>query len=146
MTSRMLAALRAAQNGPLRRVHDVEHGRAPWPAPPASLAALVRQGLLERSSRVSKKNHRIDEWHVTDAGRETLKPRHVAKRDPVRCLRVPGGSTRMMQLGTWVQVRSPEPEPVDADDVDAAWFGAAAVRHAEARDRRDAARRVRRAA
>jgi hypothetical protein len=146
VTERMLEALSAAENGPLRRVHDVEHGQAPWPTHPCSLAALVRQGLLERSSRISKKGHRIDEWHINDAGREALKPKPVVKRDPVRSLRVPGGSTRVMQGGVWVDAGMPEPEPVDPDEVDAAWFGAGAERHAEARDRREAARRVRRAA
>jgi hypothetical protein len=143
MTSRMLEALRAAQNGPLRRVHDVEHGRAPWPAHHATIRALVDKGLLEKPRRrVSRNGHPIDEWFATDAGREALKPRHVAKREAVRCLRVPGGSTRMMQLGTWVQLRSPEPEPVDPDEVDAAWFGAAAERHAEARDKRERAQQI----
>jgi hypothetical protein len=147
VTERMREALAAAQNGPLRRVHDVEHGQAPWPAHPCSLAALVNQGLLEKPRRrISRNGHPIDEWFITEAGCEALKPKQVVRREAVRSLRVSGGSTRVMQGGVWVDAAMPEPEPVDPDEVDAGWFGAAAVRHAEARDRREAARRVRRAA
>jgi hypothetical protein len=142
VTERMREALLEARKGPLRRVHDGTEGKPPWPAPAASLAALVKHGLLVRSERKSKNGNRVQEWTLTDAGREALKPKQVVRREAVRSLRVPGGSTRMMQGGVWVDAAMPEPEPVDPDEVDAAWFGAAAVRHAEARDRREAARRL----
>jgi hypothetical protein len=143
VTERMREALAAAENAPLRRVHDVAHGQAPWPAHPASIAALVRQGLLEKPRRrISRNGHPIDEWFITEAGCEALKPRQVVRREAVRSLRVPGGSTRVMQGGVWVDAAMPEPEPVDPDEVDAAWFGAAAVRHAEARDRRHRAAQI----
>jgi DNA-binding PadR family transcriptional regulator len=146
VTERMREALLEARKGPLRRVHDGTEGKPPWPANPCSLAALVKHGLLDRSERKSKSGNRLDEWTITDEGRSALNPPAVVKRDVVRSLRAPGGSTRMMQLGYWVEARTPEPEPVDPDEVDAAWFGAAARRHADAMDRREAARRVRRAA
>lgn len=143
MTSNMREALSRAQNGPLRRVHDQTHGQAPWPAHPRSLGALVKAGLLEKPRRrVSRNGHAIDEWFVTPAGLEALKPRAVVKRDTVRLLRVPGGSTRMMQLGVWVDARMSEPEKVNPDEVDAVWFGEAARRHSEARDLRGRAQAI----
>jgi hypothetical protein len=146
VTPAMLEALQSARKGPLRRVHDIEHGRPAWPAHPASLRALVRHGLAVSSERLSKAGHRVEEWTITEDGRKALNTPVVVVRERVRSLRVYGGSTRMMQLGAWVDVWMPEPEPVRPQDVDALWFGAAAERHAIERDRRTAARRVARAA
>ena len=142
MTPAMLEALRRSENGPLTRVHDDEKGKPPWPAPASSLAALVKHGMLERSSRISSKGKRIDEWHATELGIEALKAPARVKRDAVRSLRVPGGSTRFLQHGVWVERSTPEPEPVSAADLDAAWFGEAARRHASERDRQRWAREI----
>jgi hypothetical protein len=110
LTPAMRDALRAARSQPLRRVHKPdEPGRPPWPASSASLAALVRRGLVVRTAEVSRKGFRMDVWTITDAGVEALEFVAV-RRDTVRTLRVPGGSTRLMQLGVWVDVRMPEPE------------------------------------
>jgi hypothetical protein len=146
LSPNMRAALEESRRGPLRRVHDIDHGQPAWPAHPATLRALVNRDLLTTGERKSRKGHRIEEWTITDDGRSALNPPVVVRREVVRSLRAPGGSTRMMQLGYWVEARTPEPEPVDPDEVDAAWFGAAARRHAEAMDRRVAARRARRVA
>jgi hypothetical protein len=110
LTRAMRDALRAARSQPLRRVHKPDvPGRPPWPAHPASLAALVRRELVIRGAEVSRKGFRMDVWTITDAGVEALEFVAV-RRDIVRTLRVPGGSTRLMQLGVWVDVRMPEPE------------------------------------
>lgn len=106
----MRAALRAARSQPLRRVHKPGPGRPPWPAPHASLRALVNRGLLTDPDRqVSRKCYPMDVWQITPLGIESLE--YVAvKPDPVRSLHIAVGSTRLMQLGTWVDVRMPEPE------------------------------------
>jgi hypothetical protein len=109
LTPAMRDALRAARSQPLRRVHKLGPGRPPWPAPATSLAALVRRELVTRGAEVSRKGFRMDVWTITDAGVEALEFVAV-RRDTVRTLRVPGGSTRLMQLGVWVDVRMPEPE------------------------------------
>jgi putative ubiquitin-RnfH superfamily antitoxin RatB of RatAB toxin-antitoxin module len=46
-----------------------------WPAHASTLAALVRQGLLERSERVSRHGDALTVWTATDAGRDALKPK-----------------------------------------------------------------------
>src|SRR3954470_17199622 len=69
----MRASLVAAtkQGGSLRRTF---RETAPWPAAPATLAALRRDGLMSRREGTNAKGHRFIEWTVTDAGREALKP------------------------------------------------------------------------
>jgi hypothetical protein len=112
LTPAMRDALRAARSQPLRRVHDDKPGRPVWPAHPATLRALTdehRGRCLRRTERLSRQGHVVEEWWITDLGLESLNYRPPG-RDTVRLLRVPGGSTRMMQLGTWVDVRMPEPE------------------------------------
>lgn len=142
MTQAMLTALQKAQNCPLRRIH-AEHGKPHWPAHPSTLAALVRLELMRRDQRVNRKGRRIDEWIVTDAGREVLKPKPVKVRrlGPLYVSR--GWPDYTGDIG---RAMPGEPEAVRPQDVDALWFGAAAERHAIERDRRTAARRVARAA
>jgi hypothetical protein len=89
----MRDALLRASREPLRRLHDDHPGAPPWPAPSASLRALVRRGLLEHRERRNRHGRRVEEWTVTDAGLEALHPPAKVKRDTPRSLRVPGGST-----------------------------------------------------
>lgn len=143
LTARAWETLTEARRGPLRRVHDVEHGQPRWPAHPSTLLSLVRRGLLACGERKSKKGHRLQEWTITDDGLEALNPPAVVRREPVRSLSAKGAArTRMMQFGVWVDVAAPEPEPVDPADVDAAWFGGALERHSEQRDRKERARQL----
>lgn len=76
MTNRMRNALTRANNTPLQRTHNQTHGKPPWPEHPATLNALERQGMLTRTTRTTRHGHRIDEWHITDTGRQTLQPTH----------------------------------------------------------------------
>jgi hypothetical protein len=80
LTPAMRDALRAARSQPLRRVHKPGPGRPPWPAPAASLAALVRRELVTRGAEVSRKGFRMDVWTITDAGVEALRPPHVVRQ------------------------------------------------------------------
>jgi hypothetical protein len=111
LTPAMRDALRAARSQPLRRVHKPEPGQPPWPAHPSRLAALVRRGLLTGpDERRSRKGHRMDVWTITDAGVEALDWRPPTRRGGRAVLRVPGGTTRPMQLGEWDERRIPEPD------------------------------------
>jgi hypothetical protein len=108
----MRDALRAARSQPLRRVHKPGPGRPPWPAHPSTLRALLnphRGACLRRTERPSRQGHVVEEFWITELGIMSLDYRPPG-RDTVRLLRVPGGSTRLMQLGVWVDVRMPEPE------------------------------------
>ena len=72
-TDNMLDALHAAasrQEG-LRRLHD---DRAHWPAHPATLAALVRHGLLRREQDTTRRGLRVTIWRITDDGVLALNP------------------------------------------------------------------------
>lgn len=109
LTKPMREALRRARSQPLRRVHKPGPGRPPWPAYHSTLTTLVNDGLLEQRDRLSRQGYLVDEWFITEFGVEALKP-VIVRRDIVRLLHVAGGSTRMMQLGTWIDVRMPEPE------------------------------------
>lgn len=77
LTPRMRAALTDAKHRPLRRVHAPGPGKPAWPAHPASLAALVRHGLLEQGEARDKHANKVTTWTLTDAGRRELEPRHV---------------------------------------------------------------------
>lgn len=90
MTPKMKAALEMAAKQEIRRVWDETPGLPPWPAPASTLAALVRNGYVERTERLSKAGHRIVGWRATDAGRMALKgPVRVAEERP-RYLARPG--------------------------------------------------------
>jgi len=144
MTTKMRDTLEVVRRGGLRRVHDDGPGRPPWPAPWQTLYALERRELVVRSRRISRKGWPIDEWAITEAGREALSPRPRTRRASVDRLRIAGGSTRSMQAGEWVEVRIPEPERMP--DPDPRWALVARERHLDAQDRREQARRIRRSA
>lgn len=170
LTALMLAALqRAKAEDGLRRVHDTEHGRPPWPAPAATLAALVRHGLLDRCSRISRKGARVDEWTLTDQGRTALDPPPPQAREPRDLyLAARPGRLRYKTLPPAAgkkagRVTVDDSGPANADytndpgrqlpgagivlpDPDPSWTDHARERHADAQDRRRAARRARRAA
>lgn len=82
VTALMHATLEAARRGPLRRIHDGDPGQPNWPAHPTTLHALVRRELLAIDERRSGKGYRLQEWTITDAGREVLDPpiRHIQER------------------------------------------------------------------
>jgi hypothetical protein len=80
LTTAMRDALEEAAHDPLRRLH-VNGSLPPWPAHHSTLAALVGHGLLEHDRRLTKKGHRLEEWTITDAGQDALKPREIVKRD-----------------------------------------------------------------
>jgi hypothetical protein len=71
LTARMHDTLTTAARNPLRRTHDTT---ADWPAHAATLAALVRHGLLDRSERRNRRGFKVDIWTITDPGREQLNP------------------------------------------------------------------------
>lgn len=85
MTALMRAALQDALRGSLRRVHDSIEGKPPWPNGhhSATLYALVRHGLLERTETRSRNGHRTDLWTITDAGKQALKPRERRRVEPI---------------------------------------------------------------
>lgn len=94
LSAPMRQALVEARRGPLRRLHDDQPGKPPWPAPPASLAALVSRGLLETGTMRSRKGWHIDTWTITDAGREAIAPPAARSRpDHPRFLARPTRST-----------------------------------------------------
>jgi len=137
----MRDTLEVVRRGGLRRVHDGV-GRPPWPAPWQTLYALQRRELIVRTERLSRKGDRVEEWAITEAGREALSPPVVPRRETVRSLRAPGGSTRPMQLGIWIDTRMPEPEPVDPAGINPEWKRRAHERHVEAESPRQRARRL----
>jgi hypothetical protein len=65
----------------LRRTFDDKAGHPTWPHHPATLAALVRRGLLEPREVRNRKGYRVQAWFITDAGRRALEPVLVIKRD-----------------------------------------------------------------
>jgi hypothetical protein len=74
LSTPMHDALIAAARNPLRRTHDDTAGAPPWPAHPASLAALTRHELLERTELRNRKGFKVTVWAITDLGHETLNP------------------------------------------------------------------------
>jgi len=139
----MREALRRARKGPLRRVHNVEHGKPPWPAPAASLAALVKRALLVKDVRKTKAGDKLEEWTITDDGIEALKPPPVKVRQarPVFLTAKPQ-HVKADYTSDPTRAMNGEPEAVSPADLDSAWFGAAMKRHTEARDRRERAREI----
>jgi hypothetical protein len=98
----MRDALNAAACNPLRRTHDTAHGKPPWPAHPATLAALVRHGFLVRTEKRNRRAHRVEEWAITDTGREALNPppRHRPDR-PLYMARCGAIQYRVLPNGRW---------------------------------------------
>jgi hypothetical protein len=145
LSDQMTEALQRARRGELRRVHKPGPGKPPWPAHPATIAALLNRGLLNHSRKPNRHAWPVDTWTLTEAGHEALAPPAPRSgRDRVRFL-----ADRSKSLTDYTSdpgKRIDDLEAVDPAMVDAAWFGAAAERHAGAADRRVAAKRVRRAA
>lgn len=139
LTNRMRDALERAAVQELRRVHDDKPGRPVWPAHPSTLAALIGHGLLERSERRSRQEHRMDVWTITQAGRLVLNPPPRLVRDAPRLMHRANTTTLFMQGGVWVQRSIPEPEQVSAPE---RLVEASRARHAEAQDRKERARRL----
>ena len=81
LTARMRETLQHAAKQDLRRVHDDKPGKPPWPAPPATLYALVRHELLEHARVRNRKGWHVDLWTITDTGRQALIPRELVIPD-----------------------------------------------------------------
>jgi hypothetical protein len=75
LTAHMRQALITAshQDG-LRRTHETLHGQPPWPAPPMTLHALNRRGLVTYTRILNRKGDPVDIWRITEAGRQALNP------------------------------------------------------------------------
>lgn len=108
-----------AQDG-IRRTHKIRKpGEKPppkpeWPFHARTLNALVEKELLDRTSRKSNAGNLVDEWQITDAGREALDPPRRPRRDTFRSMRAKGDAqTRVLVGGVWQDIAVPEPEEVD---------------------------------
>lgn len=142
LTPAMREALtKAKRDDGLRRTHDGTPGKPAWPAPPATIAALIRHELVTHDQIRNRKAFLVDIWKITDTGREALEPSAGVRRDTVRRLhlRAIGGTRHFMGDGVWEDRRIPEPEPMEPDGV---WARRSAARHANAVNKRDRARRA----
>lgn len=77
LTDRQRSALNDAIKQPLQR-------RPPdrtWPANPSTLHSLTRRELVTYSKRRTRAGHLLEEWAITQTGRDALEPRLVIKRD-----------------------------------------------------------------
>lgn len=139
LTPTMRAALEAARKGPLRRTHDhSREGRPPWPAAHNTLAALLDRGLLEHEVRRNNAGWWMEQWAITDAGREALLPPRRTARDTPRLMHGAAPTTTYpMQGGVWVTRTVPEPEMLTPSPE---WDRRGKARHARDRDRKKAAR------
>lgn len=100
LTARMRDTLHAATQQELRRTHTGP-GHAAWPAPPATLAALVHRGLLNRTERRNRKGHKVTVWAITDAGRAALQPPDVVIVEKPRYLARGAVKYRKLSNGRW---------------------------------------------
>jgi hypothetical protein len=140
MTKNMRDALHAATKQPLRRLHNPQPGTPPWPAHPTTLNALTRHNYLTLTERRNKHGWRLQEWQITDAGRQALNPPPRVLRDTPRFLSRPSRTT-----GDYTANRHraiDELEAVDPAEIDAARRYMARELHADASDRRVVARRL----
>lgn len=168
LTESMRDTLEQASRGPLRRSHDTEHGRPPWPAPWQTLHALVNADLLARTARRGGRGHTIEEWTITDTGRLVLDPPTEVVRERPLLLSARPARVRYRTLMTGrvqaivdeptvgevgahskgdytsssYQALPHEPEAIDPELIGGGWFGRAAASHADTRDRREHARRL----
>lgn len=125
----------------MRRVHHAGPGKPPWPAHPNTIRALTRHGLATHSQAINRRGLTVDIWRITPAGQQTLDPPPIVRPDTPQLLNVPGGSTRLHLAGdTWLDVRIPEPEPMNAPPD--RWVRRGRVLHADAQDRRERAKRA----
>jgi hypothetical protein len=81
LTQKMRVALVEASRNPLRRLHDDLEGKPAWPAHPATLRALEARGLVEKTRRRTRKGWWLDEWSITDNGRQALVPASLVRAD-----------------------------------------------------------------
>lgn len=138
LTKLMRDALEQAARQELRRVHDDKPGKPPWPAHPATLAALVGHGLLERSERVSKQSHRLEVWAATDLAVRVLNPAPRQLEQAARYLSRPSRTT-----GDYTSNPARSIDELEAVDAPLRWVESSAQRHREAQDRRERARKLR---
>src|SRR5512147_496008 len=138
MTKRMRETLQLAQSAPLRRLHDNQPGKPPWPAPATTLYALERCELLARARRRSRQGWWLDEWTITDRGREALKPK-TPKLRPDRAVYMAHPSQNSGDY-TYNRRYAIDDLEVMRDSLHNSWTTGAQSRSADARDRRRAAR------
>ena len=94
LTENMRTVLELATKQTLTRVHNPqEPGKPPWPANPVTLHALVRHELVRLDERLSRQRYRIQEWTITERGREALKPQIRLAPDRPRYLCRPSRTT-----------------------------------------------------
>jgi hypothetical protein len=140
MTKNMRDALHAATKQPLRRLHNPQPGTPPWPAHPTTLNALTRHNYLTLTERRNKHGWRLQEWQITDAGRQALNPPPKVLRDTPRFLSRPSRTT-----GDYTANRHraiDELEAVHPGEIHAGWGVAARERHVQVEPRAIRARRL----
>jgi hypothetical protein len=81
LTQKMRDALVEASRNPLRRLHDDLAGKPAWPVHPATLRALEARGVVEKTRRRTRKGWWLDEWAITDKGRQALVPASLVRAD-----------------------------------------------------------------
>jgi hypothetical protein len=145
LSAQMRETLAEAARNPLRRLHDQLEGKPPWPAHPATLRALEQRGLLNKSRRRTRKSWWLDEWAITDQGREALNPKPAKSRSdkPVYLAR-PSRST-----GDYTYNRKyaiDDLEVIPPSSLDRKWAAQADIELADARNRKNAARHAARQA
>lgn len=143
LTPNMRDALTVAsrQDG-LRRIHRPDlPGADPWPAPSASIHALMRRGYIEHDRVRNRHGYWVCIWKITEAGDLALNPRPKPAKDTVRSLRANGDAvSRVMVGGVWTIVTQPEPEPVDVERLSPEWGEDSEKRWRRERGARDEAR------
>jgi hypothetical protein len=141
----MREALTKATRAPLRRLHDTTNpGKPPWPANPNTLAALVRHDLLAHNRRRTRKGWWLEEWTITENGREALLPRLITKKDHDVYLARP---TRNSGDYTTDPSHRIDPLPVmNPSLLNRRWTTQADTQRAEARDIKQSARNLARQA
>jgi hypothetical protein len=93
------------------------------------------------SERKTKQGHRLEEWAITDAGREALLPveRFKVDRDEYLCRPIPDRRGDYTTNPAWSVDRLPIMDP---DKVSLKWRRNAETQRVGAQDRRQAAARV----
>jgi DNA-binding PadR family transcriptional regulator len=140
LTQKMRAALVEASRNPLRRLHDDLEGKPAWPAHPATLRALEARGLVEKTRRRTRKGWWLDEWSITDNGREALVPASLVRADRPVYMAHPSRTT-----GDYTSDPSRTFDRLEVMDVGllgAQWIDDSALRYAASEDRRARARRL----
>jgi hypothetical protein len=142
LTGSMRDALTQAHKTELRRVHDTSlPGRPPWPAHPATLAALERHGLISRTGIRNRKGYCVDIWSCTEAGRLVLFPPPRFREDKPEWLSWTGSGS------DWT--KDPARRADDGErmpEVSEGWRRRSERARLGAQDRKDVARRLARQA